>query len=155
MLNIYLIPNFRIVSLLLFEVCAVRLSMNRQIFASPFSSLNLVRYSLNLMTFTDYGKSMNSSYPFSLDTPESSAIVGSFVRDLSMLMLSFGRQYSTFGTAARVNIVSSMYMMRNPSLFALSIYRLSFCFSLIISSCDLLFCFFFHTIFLFLILCIR
>ena len=155
MLNMYLIPSFRIVSLLLLEVCAVRLSMKRQIFASPFSSRNLVRYSLNFMTFTDYWKSINSSYPFSLDTPESNAIVGSFVSDLSMLILSYGRQYSAFGTAARVNIVSSMYMMRNPSLFALSIYRLSFCFSLIISSGDLLFCFFFHTIFLFLILCIR
>ena len=51
---------------------------------------------------------MKSSYPFSFDTPESKAIVGSLVKLLSILMFSLGRQYSCFGTDDRVNIVSSI-----------------------------------------------
>lgn len=108
----YLMPKLRMASLLLLEVCVERLSMKRHILALPFSSLSLVRYSLNLTMFTDCGNNMYSSRPFSLEMPESSAIAGSLVCDLSMLRFYFGRQYSVFGSALFVNIVSSIYMIR-------------------------------------------
>ena len=75
--------------------------------ASQFTSLSLVRYCLNFGMFTDYGNNMYSSYPFSLDMPESSAIAGSLVYDLSMFKFCFGRQYSLFGSADFVNMASS------------------------------------------------
>ena len=40
--------------------------------------------------------------------PESNAIAGSFVYDLSMFKFCFGRQYSVFGNADFVNMASSM-----------------------------------------------
>ena len=130
----------------------MRLSMKRQILLSPFTSLSFLRYSLNFRMFTDCGNNMKSSYPFSFEMPESSAIAGSLVCDLSMFKFCEGRQYSVFGRADFVNIVSSMYMILYPSFLNFSNYLSSFCFSLLISSSDLLFCFFFQVIFLFLIL---
>ena len=97
---------------------------------------------------------MNSSYPFSFDTPERSAIAGSLVYDLSIFKFQVGKQYSVFGRADFVNIVSSMYMILYPSFLNFSSYLSSFCFSLLISSSDLLFYFFFQVILRFFILCI-
>ena len=39
-----------------FEVCAPRLSMNRQILTSGLAARTPARYSLNLSTFTDFSK---------------------------------------------------------------------------------------------------
>ena len=88
-------------------VCVVKLSIKMQSLASPFTSLSLVRYYLNFGMFTDYGNNIYSSCPFSLDIPESKAIAGSLVWDLSMFKFCFGRQYSLFGNADFVNMASS------------------------------------------------
>ena len=50
---------------------------------------------------------MYSSCPLSLDMPESNAMAGSLVCDLSMFRFYFGRQYSVFGNADFVNMASS------------------------------------------------
>ena len=50
---------------------------------------------------------MYSSCPFSLDIPESNAMAGSLVCDLSMFRFYFGKQYSVLGSADFVNMASS------------------------------------------------
>ena len=95
------------VFLVLGEVCVVKLYIKMQSLSSPFISRSLIRYSLNLGIFTDYGNSMYNSCPFSLEMPESNAIAGSLVCDLSMFRFYFGRQYSVFGNADFVNMASS------------------------------------------------
>ena len=100
--------NYFISFLLSFALCTLKLSINKQTLASPFSSLSFVRYSLNFGTFTDFGNSMKSSYPFSREIPDSTAIVGSLIQFLSTVTFLFYKQYSVRGTVLRVNTVSSM-----------------------------------------------
>ena len=97
---------------------------------------------------------MYSSYPFSLEMPESNTIAGSLVYDLSIFKFCFGKQYSVFGSADFVNMASSRKMILYPSFLAFSSCLSSFYFSLLYSYSVLLLAFFFHVIVLFLTPCI-
>ena len=79
--------NFKscIVFLLFFEQFVDRLSMKMQILSSPFSARSRLRYSWNFGMFTDFGNCMYSSWPFSREMPDSTAVVGALTQLLSIV----------------------------------------------------------------------
>ena len=100
-------PNSFIFFVLFSHTCTLRLSANNRILSFPFFSLSSIKYSMNRSVFTDLGKILKCSYPFSFEMPDSKASVGSLSSFSSIVMFSPGRAHSLFGTVLLVNIVSS------------------------------------------------